>query len=73
MNASQPEPMTHPEKEHIRAMAFKAQRLYPGPVGAVLFRHILDWEEFGYRYAQGSDFGKLISHLNSINVPQETS
>lgn len=50
-----PVPMDHKEKSELRHLAFKATRLYPGPVGELVSRELLAWEEFGYRlgsYAQ---------------------
>ena len=41
--------MDHHEKMRLRAAAFRVTRLYPGPVGEVLSRELLTWEEFGYR------------------------
>lgn len=41
--------MDHHEKMRLRAAAFRATRLYPGPVGELLQRELLTWEEFGYR------------------------
>lgn len=43
------ERMDHHEKMRLRAAAFRATRLYPGPVGELLQRELLTWEEFGYR------------------------
>ena len=44
-----PVPMDHHEKMRLRAAAFRVTRLYPGPVGELLSRELLTWEEFGYR------------------------
>jgi hypothetical protein len=41
--------MGHQEKMRVRAAAFRATRLYPGPVGEMISRELLAWEEFGYR------------------------
>jgi hypothetical protein len=46
--------MTYEEKQDLRAAAFKAQRVYPGPVGALIYREIQDWVEFGYRFGNAS-------------------
>ena len=39
----------HHERMRLRAAAFRATRVYPGPVGELLSRELLSWEEFGYR------------------------
>lgn len=44
-----PAPMDHHEKMRMRAAAFRATRLYPGPVGELISRELLSWEDFGYR------------------------
>lgn len=45
-----PVPINHREKTRLRAAAFRATRLYPGPIGELLSRELLSWEEFGYRF-----------------------
>jgi hypothetical protein len=37
----------------LRAAAFRATSVYPGPVGELLSRELLLWEEFGYRLGTG--------------------
>ena len=49
-----PVPMDHHEKARLRAAAFRVTRLYPGPVGELLSRELLTWEEFGYRLGGGT-------------------
>ncbi|MEV1291123.1 hypothetical protein [Pseudonocardia sp. NPDC049635] len=46
---SAPAPMEHHEKMRMRAAAFRATRIYPGPVGELISRELLSWEDFGYR------------------------
>jgi len=41
--------MEHHEKMRMRAAAFRATRIYPGPVGELISRELLSWEDFGYR------------------------
>ncbi|HEY1973253.1 MAG TPA: hypothetical protein VGH89_35245 [Pseudonocardia sp.] len=41
--------MDHHERMRLRAAAFRATKVYPGPVGELLSRELLSWEEFGYR------------------------
>ena len=58
-----PEPMDHHEKMRLRAAAFRATRLYPGPVGEVLSRELLTWEEFGYRLGGSQLVMRLVKHV----------
>jgi hypothetical protein len=47
MNA--PPLMELDELKRLRAAAFWAKRIYPGPVGELLSRELRSWEEFGYQ------------------------
>ncbi len=62
-------PMDHHEKMRIRAAAFRSTRLYPGPVGELLSRELLSWEEFGYRLGGGQLIMRLVDHI--LNTPLE--
>lgn len=37
------------ERMRLWTAAGRAKRLYPGPVGELLYRELRSWEEFGYR------------------------
>ena len=63
-----PVPMDHHEKMRLRAAAFRVTRLYPGPVGELLSRELLTWEEFGYRFGGGAFIERLIDHVSSAPV-----
>jgi hypothetical protein len=58
-----PVPMDHHEKMRLRAAAFRVTRLYPGPVGEMLSRELLTWEEFGYRLGGGQLVMRLVDHI----------
>lgn len=51
------------EKMRLRAAAFRVTRLYPGPVGELLSREILTWEEFGYRIGGDRLVMRLVDHV----------
>lgn len=51
------------EKSRLRAAAFRATRLYPGPVGELLCRELLTWEEFGYRLGGQQLMLRLVDHI----------
>ena len=65
-----PVPMDHHEKMRLRAAAFRVTRLYPGPVGELLSRELLTWEEFGYRLGGGQLVMRLVDHV--LKTPIET-
>ncbi len=58
-----PVPMDHHEKMRLRAAAFRATRLHPGPVGELVSRELLAWEEFGYRLGGGQLVMRLVDHV----------
>jgi hypothetical protein len=47
----------------MRAAAFRATRVYPGPVGELISRELLAWEEFGYRLGGNRLVGELMDHV----------
>jgi hypothetical protein len=63
-------PVNHREKMRLRAAAFRATRLYPGPVGELLFRELLSWDEFGYRLGGSQLIMRLVDHLLQAPITQ---
>lgn len=61
--------MNHQEKGRLRAAAFRVRRVYPGPVGELLSRELLAWEEFGYRLGSKSLIMALVEDV--IRAPAE--
>ncbi|MDN5859237.1 MAG: hypothetical protein L0H84_11500 [Pseudonocardia sp.] len=64
-----PVPMDHHEKMRLRAAAFRATRLYPGPVGELVSRELLSWEEFGYRLGGSAPVMRLVDQV--LKAPLE--
>lgn len=59
-----PEKLDHTDRAKVRAAAFRAPKIYPGPVGEVLGEYLLDYESFGYRLGSGGTLvGRLVAHL----------
>jgi hypothetical protein len=66
--------MDRHQRMRLRTAAFRAAQVYPGPVGELLCRELLDWEEFGYRFGGGAFMTRLIDHLSSAPVaPSEAA
>ena len=65
-----PVPMDHHEKMRLRAAAFRVTRLYPGPVGELLSRELLTWEEFGYRLGGSQHVMPLEDHVLKAQLAQ---
>ncbi len=58
-----PVPMDHHATGRLRAAAFRVTRLHPGPVGELVSRELLAWEEFGYRLGGGQLVMRLVDHV----------
>jgi hypothetical protein len=65
-----PVPVNQREKMRLRAAAFRATRLYPGPVGDLLSGELLSWEEFGYRLGGSQLIMRLVDHLLQAPITQ---
>jgi hypothetical protein len=65
-----PVSMDHNEKTRLRAAAFRVTRLYPGPVGELISRELLTWEEFGYRLGGGQLIMRLVDHVLATPLTQ---
>lgn len=61
--------MTGPEKMRLRSAAFRATRVYPGPVGELVARELLAWEEFGWRFSGKSPVLAIVEHVMGAEVP----
>lgn len=55
--------MDYYEKKRLRIAASRATRLYPGPVGEVISRELLSWEQFGYRLGASQLMTRLVDHV----------
>lgn len=65
-----PPPIMGPaEKTRLRAAAFRVTKLYPGPVGELLSRELLTWEEFGYRLGGSELMMRLVDHILKAEIP----
>jgi hypothetical protein len=61
--------MNRHEQVRLRAAAFQAHRVYPGPVGKLISRELFAWEEFGYRLGSKTLIMALIEDV--IDAPVE--
>lgn len=64
-------PMNAHDKQWLRQAAFRVTRLYPGPVGELLSKEILVWEEFGYRLGGGQLIMRLVKEIMGTKLPGE--
>lgn len=65
-----PHVMSANEKLRLRAAAFKVTRLYPGPIGLLLSRELLTWEEFGYRFGGSSLVAMAVEEILKTPSPE---
>jgi hypothetical protein len=68
-----PVPMDHHEKMRLRAAAFRVTRLYPGPVGELVSRELLTWEEFGYRLGSQQLVMRIVDHVLTTPIAEGDS
>ena len=54
----------------LRAAAFRVTRLYPGPVGELVSRELLTWEEFGYQLGGHRLIMRLVDHVLTTPLTQ---
>lgn len=55
--------LDHRDRMRLREAAFAATRRYPGPVGELLCRELMSWEEFGYRLGGHALIFAVADHL----------
>jgi hypothetical protein len=58
-----PHVMTYPERARVRLAANRVNRMYPGPVGAVLSRELWSWEQLGWRFGADAPMAALVDHI----------
>jgi hypothetical protein len=66
-----PQPMDHGEKMNLRTAAFRVRKLLPGPLGELLAREFMVWEEFGYRFGAGSIVQAAVTQVLNTPLPRE--
>lgn len=59
------------EKSRVRAAATAAKRLYPGPVGDLISRELLSWDDFGFRFGDGALMARVVDDL--LRPPADTA
>lgn len=61
--AARLERMDSVDRMRLRAAAFRATRVYPGPVGELVCRELLAFEEFGYILGLQGPTMRLVAHI----------
>lgn len=68
-----PAAMDHHEKARVRQAAFWAKRVYPGPVGEMVSRELLSWEDFGHRLGGHSLVMQVVADVLSRRAVEEAA
>jgi hypothetical protein len=64
-----PNAMDPHERMRLRAAAFRASRIYPGPVGELICAELLSWDEFGYRLGGQSMIMRIVVVIENTPEP----
>jgi hypothetical protein len=64
-----PNAMDPHERMRLRAAALRASRIYPGPVGELVCRELLSWDEFGYRLGGQSMIMRIVEVIENAPEP----
>ncbi len=62
--------MDHHEKMRLRAAAFRATKLWPGPVGKLIERELLSFEEFGQRLDHSGLIMRAVHDILTGDTPR---
>ena len=57
------ERMGYRERVRLRAAALRAQTVYPGPIGELIYRDLMAWDEFGFRLGAHSLIAQVIAQI----------
>jgi hypothetical protein len=64
-----PPRMDHHERMQLRAAAFRATRVFPGPVGELICKELMDWETMGVRLGSHGMIRRLVAAVMSAELP----
>ena len=63
-------PLLQRERSQIRAAGLHARRLYPGPLGELVFRELTAYADFGYQFAADALIPRLAAEILAKVVPE---
>jgi len=64
-----PARMEQQDRMQMRAAAFRATRLYPGPVGELISKELMTWEEFGMKLGGHGLVARLVAAVMDAELP----
>ena len=62
-------PLLQHERSKMRAAGLHARRLYPGPVGDLIYRELCAYADFGYRFGDRALIPRLAAEILTKVVP----
>ncbi len=63
------ERLNHGERARLRTAAGRARQVYPGPVGQLLARELLAWDDFGFRFGDGGLIFGVVTDIEQRAAP----
>lgn len=61
------------DRVRLREAAARAAQVYPGPVGELLSRELISWEQFGYRLGSRTTIMQIVDQILGAYAGQDTS
>lgn len=49
--------------------AARARRLYPGPIGDLIFEQLTSWDQMGFRFGGAKEIRRLIDFIMAQPLP----
>jgi hypothetical protein len=68
---SAPTPLTPAEATRLRYAAARALRTHPGPIGELLHRELLAWQDFGHRFGAGRLTSAVADQILAAPLPPD--
>jgi hypothetical protein len=59
------------DRARIREAAVRATEVYPGPVGELLSRELLSWDQFGYRLGSRTTIMQIVDQILGEETAEE--
>lgn len=66
-----PGKLTFPETAEVRKAAHKARKLWPGPVGDLVYRELTDYANFAFRFERFSIMQQLLQYVIDAELPPD--
>lgn len=64
-----PDKLEQHERMQLRTAATRAKHVFPGPVGELISRELLDWEQFGFRFGGAGMVRGLVDAVLKVDKP----